>query len=198
MDAAPPTASELSEESRWSGHTSPHKLAQALSLLLPLLPLDTRARAACVCRAWRAAAAPPVLWAELSFEHCAVCIHNAALTKLCARAGAALRTLNLEAIPYILVTFDGVLAALRGGGCTGLRRLSVPHRLGEHFETCNWLSAEQVQQLAATCPRLTHTACSVRCSPLEAAAAAAALPGPLLVSCTCYSPLLGDYGDRLL
>ena len=84
MDAAPPTASELSEESRWSGHTSPHKLAQALSLLLPLLPLDTRARAACVCRAWRAAAAPPVLWAELSFEHCAVCIHNAALTKLCA------------------------------------------------------------------------------------------------------------------
>ena len=42
---------ELSTESRWSGHASLHELAQALSLLLPLLPLDDRARAACVCRA---------------------------------------------------------------------------------------------------------------------------------------------------
>ena len=56
MDAAPPAASELSAVSRWSGHASPHELAQALSLLLPLLPQDCRARAACVCRAWRAVA----------------------------------------------------------------------------------------------------------------------------------------------
>ena len=70
IDALRPDAQELSASSRWSGHTAPHKLAEALSLLLPLPLLDTRARAACVCRAWRAAASHPALWEALSFERC--------------------------------------------------------------------------------------------------------------------------------
>ena len=164
---------------RWDGADSPHELALALSFVLPSLPPDARARAACVCRAWRTAAAAPALWEELQFEDCAVRINDAALEALCARAGAALRTLSmsLEGGACARVTGDGMLAALRGGGCTGLRRLST-----EAFWL--WLTTEQVQQLAAACPTLTHTACAVRCSLLDAAAAAAALPGPLLLNCS--------------
>ena len=70
---------------------------EALPLLLPLLPLDARAAAACVSRPWRAAAAHPSLWKHLSFEGCAAQINDTTLTQLCARAGAALRTLDLSA-----------------------------------------------------------------------------------------------------
>ena len=127
MDAAPLDALELSAPSlRWSGYASPHKLAEALSLILPLLPLDSRARAACVCRAWRAATSHPALWEELSFERCTARVGDAALDSLCARAGAALRTLRLDSDECAQVTAAGMLAALRGGGCVGVRRLSAP------------------------------------------------------------------------
>jgi hypothetical protein len=90
MDAMHVEAQELSALS-WDGGVSSHNVASALSMLLPLLPLDCRARAACVCRAWRAAAAHPDLWDELRFERCAAHVTDAALASLCARAGAALR-----------------------------------------------------------------------------------------------------------
>ena len=64
-----------------------------------------------------------------------------------------------------------MLAALRRGGCTGLRHLSLPRGSEERF--CTWLCAQEVHELAAACPMLTHAACAVRCSPLDAAAAAA-------------------------
>ena len=186
MDATPPTGSELSAASRWSGHASPHELAQVLSLLLPLLPLDCRARAACVSRAWRAAAAQPALWEELSFARCTARVDNAALAALCACAGAALRTLSLESDACKRVNATGMVAALHGGGCTGLRRLIRPlgpELLLDRSLYSLYLTSGEVQQLAAACPRLTHTACAVRCSLLNAAAAAAALPGPLLLKC---------------
>ena len=128
MDAVRPGAQELSAASRWSGHTSPHELAEALSLILPLLPLDARARAACVCRAWRTATSNPLLWEELRFAHCAAHVRDATLARLCARAGTALRTLDLDADACTHITAAGVLAALRGGGCTGVRHLNMPER----------------------------------------------------------------------
>ena len=179
MDAAPPVASAA--PSRFCGSHAPHELAEALALLLPLLPLDCRARAACVCRAWRAAAAHPALWEELNFERCTAGVDNAALAALCARAGAALRSLFLDDNACADVTSAGLLTALHGGGCTGLRLLSMPCVLRDSCHTT--LSAEQAQQLAAACPRLTHATCVVRCSVLDAAAAAAALPGPLGLIC---------------
>ena len=116
----------MSAASRWSGHASPHELAEALSLILPLLPLDARARAACVNPAWRVAAVHPALWEELSFEGCTARVDDATLAALCARAAAALRTLDLEGDACARVTGKGMLTALQGGGCTGLRRLSTP------------------------------------------------------------------------
>ena len=88
MDTLSLDALELSEPSCWGDGASSHKLAEALSLLLPLLPLDCRARAACVCRAWRAATAHPALWEELNFEHCAVRVYNATLASTCRRRAA--------------------------------------------------------------------------------------------------------------
>ena len=184
MDTAPLDAQELSEVSRWSGHaSSPHKLAEVLSLLLPLLPLDCRARAACVCRAWRAATAHPALWEELSFERCAARVDNATLAALCARAGATLRTLDLKGGACARVTSYGMLAALRDGGCTGLKRLSTPFGL-DNVSACTSLTAEQVQQLGSACPMLQHAACSVDCSLLDAVAVSTALPGPLSLFCS--------------
>ena len=185
MDAAPHVAAELCATSRWSGNASPHELAEALSLILPLLPLDARARAACVNPAWRAATAHPALWEELSFARCTARVDDATLAALCARAGAALRTLSVESGACARVTTNGTLGALRGGRCTGLRRLSTPpNYLGAL--ACKMLSVKQVQQLAAACPRLTFTACEVRCMTSDAAAAVAALPGPLLLNCSGY------------
>jgi len=77
MDAAPSDALALGAASLcWSGYASPHKLAEALSLVLPSAPLDARARGACVCRAWRAATAQPALWEELSFEGCVASVYD--------------------------------------------------------------------------------------------------------------------------
>jgi hypothetical protein len=154
MDTAPSDARELSVASSWGDDSSPHELAEALLLLLPLLPLDCRARAACVCRAWRAAAAHPGLWKELSFEGCKARVDNATLTLLCARAGAALRTLCLDAGACKRVTFVGTVTALRGGGCAGLRRLDMPNNVCQWEKCFPLLSAETAQQLAAACPML--------------------------------------------
>ena len=104
MDATQPEAPALVAALSLGGYTSPHRAAEALSVLLPLLALDDRARAACVCRAWRAAAAHPGLWEELSFTRCVARVNDATLAALCARAGAALRTLSLDADACVRVT----------------------------------------------------------------------------------------------
>ena len=167
----------MSELSCWSGQASPHQLAEALSLILPRLAPDSRARAACVSRAWRAATLHPALWEELRFERCAARVTDATLASLCKRAGAALRMLNLEAVACKRVTSDGVLAALRDGGCTGLRWLIL---LQETF-----VPAVVAQQLAAACPMLRTAACTVYCYLSYAVAASTALPGPLKLWCDC-------------
>jgi len=140
---------------------------------LRMTPQDARARAACVCRTWRDAAADPALFAVLRFDDgCAARLNVASLLRLCARAGAALRELRLEAPLCDAVTAAAVIAALRAGGCAGVQRLVL--RNGDS------LSAEQVQQLAAACPALEHAACGVRCeSADDVTTACACLPGPL-------------------
>ena len=173
-----PVASPDTQE--LSGDTFPH---EALVLVLQRLPLDARACAACVCPAWRAATAHPLLWQELSFERCAVHINNATLASLCARAGAELRTLNLDAAACTYITCDGMVTALRGGGCTGVQRLvALPESL-LHMYRC--LTTEMTYLLAAACPLLQHTACSIYCKLPEVAAVSTALPGPLAVTPTC-------------
>ena len=174
----------------WGGYANPHKLAEALSLVLQHLSPDSRASAACVSRAWRAATSHPLLWEELTFECCTARVDNATLASLCKRAGAMLRTLYLDANVCNRVTAAGMLAALRDGGCTGVRRLNAPllqesPGAMDHFSCQQYrmLTAEEVQQLAATCSMLQHAACTVHCCLSDAAAASMALPGPLTMWC---------------
>ena len=142
--------------------------------VLPLLSLDARARTACVRKAWRADASAPALWRELSFERCAVCVTDTKLAALCARAGHALLSLCLDVSATIRVTGEGLVAALRDGGCVGVRRICTP------LHGPSLLSLTQVFQLVDACPHLEHTACAVSCERFaEAPELAAALPGPL-------------------
>jgi hypothetical protein len=196
-------------------------LACVLSRVLPALPPDSRARAACVRRAWRTAAADPAAWAELDFRSCAGRLPNwrplllpvpqpyppslvvdKTLAALCARAGAALRTLRCDTDVCGGVTVEGILAALRGGGCVGVRHLAVrqdyyryperfrdqqaQRRLGGVFGPPQGvgpplLTLETARELLAACPLLEHAALVVSAGVADSAEVAAALPGPLSV-----------------
>ena len=164
----------------WGGDGCANEAAQALSLVLPLLPPDALACATCVCRAWRTATAHPALWEELSFERCTAQVNYATLASLCARAGAALRMLRLDARTCFDLSGHELVAALREGGCAGVRHIwarpNVEYR-GFHV----WrLSPLSVQLLTAACPLLEHAACAVACvTVMEAVNVAEALPGPL-------------------
>jgi len=168
-------AHDLAGGSAWSSSRAHTVLVQVLRLL----PLDVRARAACVCRSWRDAAADPALFAALWFDDSSAGkLSDAVLSRLCMLAGAALRELRLNAPACDTVSAAGVLAALRAGGCAGVQRLMFP--TGWRRGTEKSLKAEQTQELAAACPALTHTACCVRCDSAEDVATACdRLPGPL-------------------
>ena len=96
-------------------------------LVLPLLSLEVRARAACARKAWRVAAATPALLAELDFARCAAQVTDDALKTLCAHAGAELRTLRFDTC--MKVTGEGVVAALHDGGCAGVRCINAPNAI---------------------------------------------------------------------
>ena len=52
-----------------------------------LSPPDVRARAACVCRAWRAATAHPEMWEEPGFHRCVTLVNDNSTIELLALAG---------------------------------------------------------------------------------------------------------------
>ena len=164
----------------WGGDGCANEVAQALSLILPLLPPDALACATCVCRAWRTATAHPALWEELSFERCTAQVNDAALASLCARAGAALRTLRLDARTCLDVSGYELVDALREGGCAGVRHIWAQPNGEDRSSHALLLSPHAVRQLTAACPLLEHAACAVTCvTVMEAVNVAEALPGPL-------------------
>jgi len=152
---------------------------RVLALLLPLLPPDAAQCVAATCRAWRAAAASaPERWRALDFRGCGVTVNDAAFATLCARAGAQLRELRLDAACCERVTTEGAIAALLNGGCAGLRRfVAFKPAAGLQLGT---LRAPVACALAEACPALEHAACHVVCDDAgDAVNAGSALPGPL-------------------
>ena len=171
---------------------------EVIALVLPLLSVGPRVRCAAVCRAWRDAAALPSVWTELDFReeesrsatvYARPSIDTLALVALCRRAGASLRALHLdtEASVYTLSAASVIYALQTAGACVGLQRLSLPasdHTVLEY--DCRpdqlLLTPAQAVALKAACPALRETACGVLCeSDADAACAAAALPGPLVL-----------------
>lgn len=180
MGDADATEAQQASAARWGGVGFANELSQVLALALPLFPVDDRCSCACVSRAWREATAAPPLWAELDFSSCTASVTLEALKLLCARAGSMLRDLRLDAPVCALLTGADFIAALRAGGCAGVRRI---HARAPH--SCLLLKPVQALQLAAACPLLERVECAVLSSGglAEAVEAAAALPGPMALMC---------------
>lgn len=156
---------------------------------LRLLPMDCRVRASAVCRAWRDAAADPTLLHDIWFSatedikarRLSFYVNGRDLRRLCARAGTALRTMDLSA-PYACLNVDAgqVVAALQAGGCTGLQRLTFPdysHDLSNIHQAC--LTQHDRELLNIACPALQFCDCAVNCeSAIHVAPALAIAPGP--------------------
>ena len=175
MGDANATEAQQASAARWGGVGFANELSQVLALALPLFPVDDRCSCACVSRAWREATAASPLWAELDFSSCTASVTLEALKLLCARAGAMLRDLRLDAPVCALLTGADFIAALRAGGCAGVRRIHAH----TPFAMLS-LSPSQARELAAYFRVLELVTCSVdSCGNLaEAVEAAAALPGP--------------------
>lgn len=166
--------------------TSPDVMERVLSML----PVDERARAACVCPVWRDVArvllcgsgvGPTRRWADLDFTArggCTAVVNDAVLALLCARAGANLRVLRLDSSARDYFTAGGVVRALQAGGCCDVRDVGLTGLPADGLAT-----AEQALQLAAACPRLTRAAVGVLCpSFADVRGVVSKLPGPLELS----------------
>ena len=176
----------------WGGELPEGILVQALRLL----PTDCRVRASCVCRAWRDAAADPSLLVDIWFSATtlntppwrpSVALGSRDLERLCARAGAALRVVDLDS-PYVAACSDSfapraVIAALRNGGCTGLRRLTFPDFTADLSNIYHYsLSFRKAQRLKAAFPALEFCDCAVDCANAgDVALMCDFVPGPRLL-----------------
>ena len=182
MDAARSDSQQLLAVARGEKKALRKRIARLFDevapFVLPLLPLDARARAACTRRAWRAA----MSWAELDFDNCAVCVTDDVVEDLCSYAGPALRSLRLDARTCENVTVLGVVNALYTSDCAGVQRIYASSFRPSWDEEAS-LTPTLVVRLAGACPNLEHAAFRISCNSLvEAAQVAAALPGPLTLS----------------
>ena len=154
--------------------------APFLLAVLALLPVDSRARAACVSRAWRDAAAHASLWTEVDLTlvermACTDYTFEDVLSALAPRL-TQLRTLRLSTAPnnMRLVQPDdmarGLLRRVRGGQLPALRKLhftcstdllKYPHCSRVNVHNLRWLLAEapqvtQVEVDAFVLPQRRH------------------------------------------
>lgn len=127
-----------------------------------LLPVDSRARAACVCRGWRAVLADPVMWTRLDLSDksgiAAGLDANAVLRAASARAAGRLHTLSVD---RTTVHVDAaLLLQVLAANADSLRELHVGDRFAYVEEPQPALEA-----LLRTAPRLQVLGASVDCTP---------------------------------
>ena len=136
--------------------------------VLATLPPTDRARAACVCRSWRALTATPALWADV---RCDGLTHEQALAAV-KRAGAALRSLHTGDDVDVLST-DDVVRLLESSTCPGLERLLFAHSYRPRLSEDNDFDVPSGSRILAACPslRLLHCRLGVGGDDLEGNAA---------------------------
>jgi hypothetical protein len=115
-----------------------------LRILFLALPVDERARAACVCRSWRAFLADPSLWQVLDLTPAgvaAVRVTQNLVRSAGARAAGQLLELSFdsEALP---VDVEEVLRLIESDGAQ-LQKLNT-----------NWISFNELEAVRAAAPRL--------------------------------------------
>jgi hypothetical protein len=136
--------------------------AELVLRVLASLPLAARARAACVCRAWRGLCATPALWAEV---HCGGDESNgggsgrttrAHALAAVARAGGALR--SLHAGRDVLSAAD-LADLLCGGACPALEHLVTATATGDRCEGAIDFDVPTGRAILAACPALRMLNC---------------------------------------
>jgi hypothetical protein len=125
-----------------------------LSLVLhvfSLLPVDARARAACVCRGWRTTLRKVSLWTRLDLSAASgvrVRVTDAVLAGAAAKARGRLAALNVRGCERL--AFGALLAAVQANGGT-LRELCI----GVRLYTAQTLDAGHVKWMLQAAPQLT-------------------------------------------
>jgi hypothetical protein len=135
---------------RASSALSPLPLSLVLHIF-SLLPVDARARAACVCRGWRVTLDEVSLWTRLDVSPSSgvrVRMTDAVLASAAAKARGQLAALDVSGCEA--VSFD-VLLAFIGAHAGTLRELCV----GTRSHTGQTLNALRIEQLVEAAPQLT-------------------------------------------
>jgi hypothetical protein len=125
------------------------------------LPVDARARCACVCRGWRAVTSEPSLWRRLDLSPSSgvsVAITDAVLRGATARARGGLAWLDVSGCAD--VTHEALLAMLRANAATlSELRISNPD---------DYTPLAVLEALLAAAPRLTRCEADVICASEQA------------------------------
>jgi hypothetical protein len=129
------------------------------------LPVDLRARCACVCRGWRAALWERALWTRLDVSRTSgvtVAVTDALLRGAAARAGGLLSTLDVSGSRA--VSSEALLAVATANAGT-LRELRVCHGTCDSVDVTadNLLSVGAAEALLRAAPRLRVLDADVSC-----------------------------------
>jgi hypothetical protein len=131
---------------------SPLPLALALKCF-SALPVDARARAACVCRGWHSTLEEPSVWTRLDLSPSsgvAVAVTDAVLAGAAAKARGQLAALDVADCDD--VTVDALLAVVQANG-GALQELRVGALVEQETQTL--LNASCVERLLQAAPQLT-------------------------------------------
>jgi hypothetical protein len=134
-----------------------------LQSVLARLPVDARARACVVCRAWNAALAERRLWARLDLSPAsgvAVAVTGEVLEAAAARAGGQLEALDLFDCDN--VRYRAILAVVTASGAT-LRELRVYDDASKSAVERRTLESEHVEALVRAAPALRAFDADVCC-----------------------------------
>jgi hypothetical protein len=141
----------------------PHAVLQ---LIFAQLPVDLRARCACVCRGWRAAVSERTLWTALDVSRTSgvsVAVTDAVLCGAAARAGGELKSLDVSG--SVAISLEELLAVATANAAT-LQQLHVRnspcYRPG--FGVNRMLRLDDAEALLQAAPQLRLLDADVCCA----------------------------------
>jgi hypothetical protein len=151
---------------------------EALRVIMLALPADARARAACVCRAWRAFLADVSLWQVLDLTPAGGVVAERVTENLVrgavARAAGQLRSFSFEHKPDVMMVNESLTDMIVSNGAE-LQTVTLSRR---------WLAPEWIAAICAAAPRLQvfNTSVSSSCAELLPMARNNPPYGPLRLS----------------
>lgn len=172
--------------------------AVALKILL-LVPIDARLRiGALLQRRCARVLREPDAWRVIDFGGCEAPVTDRALLLLCARAGTALRCLDLSGCDVYgaRLTTSGIIGALRGSAGLNLECLYTRAAVDYQRYLCRFSRTDAVA-LRKACPLLQHGDFVLHLHPYldqpEVASALHALPGDVYLETERNVQTLGSY-----